>query len=484
MNKVDYYNISRRNSLSRLAIFIGLAGIILSSSFGSFILTVAIIFIPLIIIFILSFLEYPPILLYTTFILNYLIMGIGRYINLEGISAVMDTILVSQLILIWIHSALKQDIPWKNGLNILTIVTFIWMIYCIIELANPTGMLEAWVLSRGLIFNGLIISLISTLLITRIKQVKIIILLYSILTLLAVGKAIMQKTIGFDSFEQAWLAGGGALTHIIGSGTRYFSFFTDAGNFGSNMGCAGVVFGIIAFITPQKVSKIYYAIISLLSIYAMFLSGTRGAMIVPLGGLALYIIISKNYKAIFIGGFLLVFIYIFFAYTYIGQNNPQIRRMRTSFRPTEDASFNVRRENQKRLAEYLKYKPIGEGLGLSGVENKKVSIRFTTNIPHDSWYVKIWVETGIIGLILYLGGLLIVIFKCMWIIMFKIKSKELKGIYSGLLCGIFGMMLSAYGNAFWGQYPTMIIAFVGLSMILNGEYVEQQINNKNLIIKI
>lgn len=150
----------------------------------------------------------------------------------------MDTILVSQLILIWIHSALKQDIPWKNGLNILTIVTFIWMIYCIIELANPTGMLEAWVLSRGLIFNGLIISLISTLLITRIKQVKIIILLYSILTLLAVGKAIMQKTIGFDSFEQAWLAGGGALTHIIGSGTRYFSFFTDAGNFGSNMGCA------------------------------------------------------------------------------------------------------------------------------------------------------------------------------------------------------------------------------------------------------
>ena len=257
MNKVDYYNISRRNSLSRLAIFIGLAGIILSSSFGSFILTGAIIFIPLIIIFILSFLEYPPILLYTTFILNYLIMGIGRYINLEGISAVMDTILVSQLILIWIHSALKQDIPWKNGLNILTIVTFIWMIYCIIELANPTGMLEAWVLSRGLIFNGLIISLISTLLITRIKQVKIIILLYSILTLLAVGKAIMQKTIGFDSFEQAWLAGGGALTHIIGSGTRYFSFFTDAGNFGSNMGCAGVVFGIIAFITPQKVSKIY-----------------------------------------------------------------------------------------------------------------------------------------------------------------------------------------------------------------------------------
>ena len=72
----------------------------------------------------------------------------------------------------------------------------------------------------------------------------------------------------------------------------------------------------------------------------------------------------------------------------------------------------------------------------------------------------------------------------MWIIMFKIKDKELKGIYSGLLCGIFGMLLSAYGNAFWGQYPTMIIAFTGLSMILNGEYIEKQINNNNPIIEI
>lgn len=484
MNNVDYYNISSKKRLSRLAIVIGLAGIVLSLSFGYFIVMGTIVIIPLTIIFLLSFLEYPPILLYTTFILNYLIIGVSRYINFEGISVIMDTLLISQLILIWIHSALKQDIPWKNGINVLTITTFIWMIYCIIELTNPTGMLEAWMLSRGLIFNGLIISLISTLLIIRIKQVKIIILLYSILTLLAVGKALMQKFIGFDSFEQIWLANGGAVTHLISSGTRYFSFFTDAGNFGSNMGCAGVVFGIIAFITPTKFRKIYYAIVSSLSIYAMFLSGTRGAMIVPLSGLVLYIIISKNYKAILIGGFLLTFIYAFFAYTYIGQSNAMIRRMRTSFRPTEDASFNVRRENQKRLAEYLKYKPIGEGLGLSGVENRKVSVRFTTNIPHDSWYVKIWVETGIIGLILYLGGLLTVIIKCMWIIMFKIKNKELKGIYSGLLCGIFGMMLSAYGNAFWGQYPTMIIAFVGLSMILNGEYIERQINNNNLIIEI
>ena len=49
-----------------------------------------------------------------------------------------------------------------------------------------------------------------------------------------------------------------------------------------------------------------------------------------------------------------LFFYVFFAHTYIGESNTSIRRMRTAFRPTEDASYIVRKENQKRLAEYLK----------------------------------------------------------------------------------------------------------------------------------
>ena len=74
----------------------------------------------------------------------------------------------------------------------------------------------------------------------------------------------------------------------------------------------------------------------------------------------------------------------------IGQNNSMIRRMRTAFSPSKDASLNVRKENQRKLGEYLKYRPFGEGLGLSGDGlGVKVSKRFTTSIPTDSWYVKI-----------------------------------------------------------------------------------------------
>ena len=40
------------------------------------------------------------------------------------------------------------------------------------------------------------------------------------------------------------------------------------------------------------------------------------------------------------------------------------------------------------------------------------------------------------------------------------------------------MFLSAYGNSFWGQFPTMVIAFMGMSFILNGKYFDKELSDK------
>ncbi|WFE83641.1 O-antigen ligase family protein [Parabacteroides chongii] len=464
--------------LSSLILFGGLGSIVFSMLTNNLALFVAIVCIPLLFILFIQSIRYPVILLFVTLIINYYFLGLGRYVKTDGLSFLVDSLLLSLVILIIVHSILFKDISFKTSINVLTIGTFIWSLYCIAEIANPTGMLQAWVLSRTFITNSFVISLIVSTLCVKYKDVKIFTILLSIFTLTAVIKVIMQKFVGFDYAETNWLYnGGGALTHLIGSGTRYFSFFTDAGNFGSNMGFAGIFFAITALYEKKIVYKIYYSLIAIGGFYAMFLSGTRGAIIVPLAAICLYTVISKNIKACISAGSLLIIIYIFFAFTHIGQGNAAIRRMRTAFQPTKDASFIVRKENQKKLATYLKNKPFGEGLGLSGGENKKMSIRFTTSIPVDSWYVKLWVETGIIGAVLYLGVLFITIGRGSWIVMFKIHDPELKGRLTAFLCGIFGMLASAYGNAFWGQYPTAIIAFTCLSLVLNGEYYDKEIKN-------
>lgn len=477
MNGVVTYR-KQKNILRTLA-FLCLAGIAGSLSVGNISLAILIISIPLSFIILMKILESPTFLLYVIFTVNYFMLAFNRYVNTSGISVLMDILLLSELVIIFIHGALKKTIEWKHALNTLSLVTFVWMIYCVAEIINPTGLFEAWFLSRGVIYYSFFIAVIVSLVIIRFKQVKVILFLYSVFTLLAVAKALMQKFIGFDFGEKAWLDAGGASTHIIITGTRYFSFFTDAGNFGSNMGCAATVFGISLFFIERKSLKIYFGIVAALALYGMFMSGTRGAMAVPLGGLIMFVIVSKNIQALALGSVLLVIIYVFFAHTYIGQDNAMIRRMRTTFRPDEDASFNLRRENQRLLAEYLKNKPFGEGIGLSGVENQKYSNRFTTQIPHDSWYVKLWVETGIVGITLYLAGLITVLINCAYIIMQKIKNQELKGVLAGMLCGVAGLMVSAYGNAFFGQMPTTLIVFTFLSIIINGEYMDKKLRKCN-----
>lgn len=454
-------------------LIIGLAAIATCAIFGSVIGICIVMVMPVILYYLIQTIRMPVIAFYGLFILNYFVIGIMRYTHTSGLSVIIDIGLFSVCFAALIHSILVKSLPWRNAFNPVTMGLSVWTIYCFLELLNPTAIDEAWTSSRSIIYSGVIVSFIVSVLICQYKYVKQLLFLLSILVLLASLKAIIQRFIGFDGTERQWLAEGGALTHIIASGTRYFSFFTDAGNFGSNMGFAGVVFGISAIYITEKRKRAYYAIIAVLAIYGMFLSGTRGAMAVPLGGLLLFCMLSKNFKLMTITGLVGISIYLFFAHTYIGESNSMIRRMRTSFRPTEDPSFKVRLENQKILAEYLRSRPFGEGLGLGGVEAQRFTERTTTLIPHDSTYVKIWMETGIVGLILYLALLIISLLWACYIIMFQVKHNRLRGLLTAMLCGVFGIMISAYGNAFLNQFPTQIIVFTCLTIAINGRRIEK-----------
>lgn len=462
---------------------IGLACIVYYVMHSSMINFFTICLIPFFILLLILSIRKPAICIYILFVFNYFFMPWYRYSEGSGLSVWSDILWWMALIIIIINSVIYNNIPWKRAFNLLTIGGAIWAVYTAAEVANPSAVTEAWIFSRNLIYNTLLVSLLTVLLITSYKQVHRLLIMLSIFSLIAVIKTLIQRYIGFDDTEMTWLMESEAYkTHLLPQGIRYFSIFSDAGNFGSNMGFIATIYTIMAIFTRNRNLKIYYFFVALSSTYAMFMSGTRGAIFVPLGGLLLFSLISKNIKLMFFSGILGICIYIFFAHTYIGESHQMISRMRTAFRPSKDASFNVRMENQKQLAEYMKYKPFGEGLGLGGVEARKYAIRLTTQIPNDSTYVKIWTETGIIGIILYLG---IYISSLVWgcyLIMFKIKNKELQGLLTAIACGIFGMMVSAYGNAFFTQFPSAILIIIFLAILQNGRYIDENLvkNKKNI----
>ena len=364
----------------------------------------------------------PERFIFLLFIFNYFFTPLARYSRQDGLSVLSDVIWWSVLLIIIIQTALRYRFPWKQAANILTIGGAALAVYCLMEVVNPTASLEAWIYSRGFIYNTFLVSLITVLLATSYKQIGRLMFLFSLLTLIAILKGFWQKFIGFDAIEyDALMESGMYKTHLLPQITRYFSIFTDAGNYGSNMGFTCVLFGITGLFSKKPGLKTYYLCVSALSLYSM------------------------------------------------------IRRMRTAFRPNKDASYLVRKQNRQKLAEYLRDKPFGEGLGLGGVEARRFGNRLTTTIPNDSTYVKIWTETGIVGIILYLliyaGSLL---WGCYYI-MFKVRNDELRHLLTALACGVFGMMLSAYGNAFFTQFPTGILMIMFLGILMNGKYIDERL---------
>ena len=288
----------------------------------------------------------------------------------------------------------------------------------------------------------------------------------------------MQLFIGVDAAEQAWLDGGGAETHLLFGKLRIFSFFSDAGQFGANQGYTGVVFLIYA-LTKKGLEKVIFITIAMLGFYGMMISGTRGAISVPAVGMMTYFVLSKNVKILSIGIIGLVMMFVFFKYTTIGNGNHQIRRMRGAFDPN-NKSLQVRLENQRILKGYLASRPFGGGIGHGGVKAQRfLPNAFLSQIATDSWYVLIWVEQGIIGLVLHLLILFFIVGKASYNVMFKIRDPIIKLRIGALISGMMGVMMASYGNAILGGMPTALLIYTSMAVMTNAKIFDSPIKTES-----
>ena len=415
--------------------------------------------------------------LISIYILNFVIIGITRY--LQGIPLGLG--IDANFMLIYValfFSAFFKKIPWANAKNNLVLLAVIWYAYTLFQLVNPEAISRvAWFYAmRGVSLYMLMTIPLVFILFHKKRDLEHLLKIWAILSIIATLKGIMQKVFGADAYEQAWLDAGNASTHLLFGKLRVFSFYSDAGQFGAAQGHAGVVFIILALNEKRSVRlKLFYILAGVLGLYGLMISGTRGAIAVPAMGFALYIILRKNFKVMLIGAILGIGILVFFKYTTIAQGNYTVRRMRTAFNPTEDASYQVRMANRNKLSAYMASRPFGGGIGSAG----NWGLRFTpnsflANTPTDGWYVMIWAEQGIVGLYLHLFILFYILFKSIYIIMFKLKDEEIKAIMSALVSGFFGIMVASYGNGVLGQMPTGILIYSSMAFLFLAPKLEKE----------
>ena len=420
----------------------------------------------------------PIIGFYTAIGLNFVLLGLTRYLP-PGlpIGFGIDGIMILTFLAI-IFSRFRERVDWAPANKTITVLAAIWLGYCIFQLANPEArMIEPWIAGRGVGLYFFFFVILTFMLINTNKRLDTFLYVWGVFSIIASLKGIMQLFFGLDAAEQAWLDNGGAQTHLLFGKLRVFSFFSDAGQFGANQGFSGVV-AIIYSMTKKGFPKIFFITVGILGLYGMMISGTRGAISVPLVGFMTFFVLRKNIKVLSAGLIFIAIIFVFFKFTTIGNGNDQIRRMRGAFDPN-NKSLQVRLDNQKILKSYLASRPFGGGIGHAGDKAQRfLPNAFLSNVATDSWYVLIWAELGIIGLTLHLIVLFYVIGKASYKVMFRIRDPITKLKISALISGMAGVMLASYGNAIFGGMPTSLLMYASMAIMSNPEIFENSIKEK------
>ena len=93
---------------------------------------------PIAMIFIVVVINNPKLGFIILFITNYYISGISRYIRAlpPGITMDIFFILIITIILLSQFNP-KSEVRFKNSMNAITLISFIWLLYLVFEIFNP-----------------------------------------------------------------------------------------------------------------------------------------------------------------------------------------------------------------------------------------------------------------------------------------------------------------------------------------------------------
>lgn len=413
----------------------------------------------------------PKLGLFAVIVYCFLSGYIGREI-IELPSGIIEGLLIiTWIVMVFVY---KSD-DWQVIKNDFCALMLIWFVISVMEVANPAGAsIAGWIAElRTAALYPLLVVPLGLMLIKTNRTLNSVLILFLIMALMACLSGIKQQHLGLTAGEQAFLDSGGAITHIVSGRLRVFSFY-DAAQFGSSQAQFAIISIILAFGKFKLWKRIALLGIACFFLYGMLISGTRVVIIVLVVGAVTAIFLSRNYKILLVGGFFMLLFIGGLKYTYIGNNHYEIYRLRSSLNP-EDASLNVRFSSQELFAEYLKARPFGGGLGVTGHFGHKFnSDKYLSTIEPDSFWVKIWVMYGIVGFVFWFCMYMYILGKGCGIV-WNIKNDKLRFKLIALLSGAMGVFFCSYGNEVMNIMPSLLVVSLSLAIVYNGPVLDREL---------
>ncbi|MCE7070268.1 O-antigen ligase family protein [Dyadobacter sp. CY327] len=379
---------------------------------------------------------------------------------------------VEILLMLGFFISQKKNPDWKILKGPVSTIIVIWVFYNFLQVGNPTAESRlAWVYTIRSVAIVMLTYFVFVYQINTIQFLRLILKLWLGLSVIGALYGFKQEFIGFSDAENEYLYSDPLISDLlfINGHWRKFSIFSDPVAFSyhmvvSTLLCVGLISGNL-----KIWKKVVLGVMAVIFVMAMLYSGTRGAYVLLPGGLIMFCILKFSKK-------ILVFAVFAFSLTVVlvlmPTSDPTLFRFQSAFKPSDDASFNTRAINQKRIQPFIQSHPFGGGLGATGVWG----VRFAPNsylakFPPDSGYVRVAVELGWVGLFIFCC-LMFTILKVGIDNYFQIRNPELKTYCLCMLLIVFAYNLGNYPQEALVQFPANIyfsltIAIISVTRILD-----------------
>ncbi len=421
---------------------------------------------------------YPVIGILFTIIASYLLFGIGRLGVDFPLGTVMDGLEV--LLLIGFLVKIKPKKDWAVVKGPVSAVIILWIAYNILQVLNPAAQSQmAWLYTIRSVAFIMFSYFVYVYQVNTIRIVKLILKTWLLLSFLAALYAIKQEFIGFSNAEFQWIVSNPSVRDLlfIDAHWRKFSFLSDPVVFSYNMAISAILCICLISGVMKAWKKWALCFMTGLFLFAMLLSGTRGAFVLIPAALVLFAILKFNRRVVIftiIAGVLITGLIM------APTSNPAIYRFQSAFKPSEDASFQVRTKNQQRIQPYILSHLFGGGLGATGVWGERFAPNsYLASFPPDSGYVRIAVELGWVGLLLFCA-LMFIIMRTGIVNYYRIKDPELKTYCLAMVLIVFAINIGNYPQEALVQFPNNVYFYIAAAMISSLYRLDQQ-KNKALV---
>lgn len=388
-------------------------------------------------------------------IICFFVQFTGKYVN-APIGTLLDAMIFLMLFGILVNQVKERD--WSFMKNPISVLLIIWIAYNFIQAINPSaGSRLAWVYTVRSMAGQSLLFFIGCYAFSSLKAIKTTLkVIITMVTILALY-GLKQEFFGFTSTEMAWLTADPERFQLIvqWSRTRIFSLLSDPTTLGIVMAYTSL-FCIILITGPFKIwQKIALGITSVCMLMAMAYAGSRTPVVLFPFGVVIFIMLTLKKEYLIAGAF---FFLLGAAFVMKGSSNAVIFRIQSAFRPEASSdTMDVRFKNQKRIQPFIHSHPFGAGLGSTGLWGRRFTPdSFLAKFAHDSGFVRVAVELGWVGLIIYMSFLFMVL-KTSVKYYLRVKDPEIKVIYLGITVIFFVLTLASYPQEAIVQLPTSII---------------------------